>query len=48
MVRDKQNLLGWLVIEATDESQQEVRVIGDSSKVVFDYVLETRVAAYSG
>ncbi len=37
MVRDRQNLLGRFVIETTYGHEQEVRVIGEGSRVMFDY-----------
>lgn len=36
MVRDRQKLLGRFVIETTDGHQQEVLVIGEGSRVMFD------------
>ena len=37
MVRYRQKLLGRFVIETTDGHRQEVRVIGEGSRVMFDY-----------
>ena len=37
MVRDRQKVLGRFVIETTDGHQQEVLVIGEGSRVMFDY-----------
>ena len=37
MVRDRQKLLGKFVVETTDGHQQEIRVIGEGSRVMFDY-----------
>ena len=44
MVRDRQKLLGRFVIETTQGHEQEVRVIGECSRIMFDSVLETRAA----
>ena len=37
MVRDRQKLLGRFVINTADGHRQEIRVIGDGSRVIFDY-----------
>ncbi len=37
MVRDRQKLLGRFVISTTHGHEQEIRVIGESGKVMFDY-----------
>lgn len=37
MVRNWQKLLGRFVLETTDGHRQEVRVIGEGSRVMFDY-----------
>ncbi len=37
MVRDRQKLLGRFVISTTHGYEQEVRVIGEGSRVMFDY-----------
>ena len=37
MVRDRQKLLGRFVINTADGHEQEIRVIGDGSRVMFDY-----------
>ncbi len=37
MIRDGQKLLGRCVIETTRGHDQEVRVIGEGSRVMFDY-----------
>ncbi len=37
MVRDRQRLLGRFVISTTHGNQQEIRVIGEGSRVMFDY-----------
>ena len=37
MVRDRQKLLGRFVIETTRGHEQEIRVIGEGSRVMFDY-----------
>lgn len=37
MIRDRQKLLGRFVISTTQGHQQEVRVIGEGGRVMFDY-----------
>ena len=37
MTRDRQKLLGRFVIETTQGHEQEVRVIGEGIRVMFDY-----------
>ena len=37
MVRDRQKLLGRFVTNTADGHEQEIRVIGDGSRVMFDY-----------
>lgn len=37
MIRDRQKLLGRFVIETTDGYEQHVRVVGEGSRVMFDY-----------
>ena len=37
MVRDRQKLLGRFVISTTLGHEQEIRVIGEGSRVMFDY-----------
>ena len=47
MVRDRQKLLGRFVIETTYGHEQEVRVIGEGSRVMFDYPYNHIVVASS-